>query len=312
MQWSSTAAQIIGNVTNKYLTLGTSGTEAMRIVSTGYIGIGTSAPSTTLTVQGSSASIVSLFRTATSGHAVIEYANPSYAIYAGDAARQFCNRSSHQSQYSAYLTIKNSSGNVGIGQVTPTTNLEVSGTVSATHFAASGSSSFNTIGSSLIAATGISITTNQTSVTTLYASGAVQLANYGAGTLTTDASGNVTASSDERLKDIQGGFTRGLEAITALNPILYRWNEKSSNDMSATYAGFSAQDVQKAIPEAVSTDQRGYLTLSDRPIEAAMVNAIKELKAANDNLKAANDDLKKRLDSQQRDIEVLKKHAGIH
>jgi len=193
---------------------------------------------------------------------------------------------------------------VAIGKVTPTTALEVSGTVSGTV------GQFNSLGVGLIAATGISITTNQTSVTTLYASRAVRFGNYGAGTLTTDASGNVTASSDERLKDVRGDFTRGLEAIAALNPILYRWNAKSGNDMSATYAGFSAQDVAKAIPEAVGTDARGYLTLSDRPIEAALVNAVKELKAANDNLKAANDNLTKRLDAQQRDIDELKKRAG--
>jgi hypothetical protein len=212
------------------------------------------------------------------------------------------------------MIFSGSTGYVGVGMTTtPTTALEVNGTVSAAHFAAIGSSTFNTFGSGLVAATGISITTNQTSVTTLYASGNVQFGDYGAGTLTADASGNVTASSDERLKTIKGGFTRGLAAIEALNPIVYQWNARSGNETSGTYAGFSAQNVQKAIPEAVSTDNRGYLTLSDRPIEAAMVNAIKELKAANDNLKASNENLLRRLDSQQRvlddqrrDIDELK------
>jgi len=47
-------------------------------------------------------------------------------------------------------------------------------------------------------------------------------------------------------------------------------------EISTVYTGFSAQNVQSAIPEAVGEDDRGYLTLSDRPIIAALVNAVKE------------------------------------
>lgn len=43
------------------------------------------------------------------------------------------------------------------------------------------------------------------------------------------------------------------------------------------YGGFIAQDVKKLIPIAVGYDQNKYLTLSDRPILGAAVNAIKEL-----------------------------------
>ena len=44
-----------------------------------------------------------------------------------------------------------------------------------------------------------------------------------------------------------------------------------------TYAGFSAQNVQLAIPEVVGTDPQGFLTLQNRPLVAASINAIKEL-----------------------------------
>jgi hypothetical protein len=108
-------------------------------------------------------------------------------------------------------------------------------------------------------------------------SGNVQISSYGAGTLTTDASGNVTAVSDERLKNIQGEFTRGLSDLSKIRPILYRWNEKSSNETGTTYAGFSAQNIQTAIPEAVGKMPDGFLTLQDRPILAALVNANLEL-----------------------------------
>ena len=123
---------------------------------------------------------------------------------------------------------------------------------------------------------GIGTTTPTAQLST---TGTVRFSAFGAGTLTTDASGNLSVSSDERLKDVSGEFTRGLSDIEKLTPILYHWNATSSLDMSTQYAGFSAQNVQKAIPEAVGMDGRGYLTLQDRPIMATIVNAIKELNA---------------------------------
>ncbi|MBX2867025.1 tail fiber domain-containing protein [Candidatus Kaiserbacteria bacterium] len=111
----------------------------------------------------------------------------------------------------------------------------------------------------------------------LHTTGSVRFENFGAGALQTDADGNLTVSSDERLKDIHGDFDRGLEDIRDLEPILYSWNEFSGFETQTVYAGFSAQNVQESIPEAVGEDKYGFLTLADRPILAAAVNAIKEL-----------------------------------
>ncbi|MES2623306.1 MAG: tail fiber domain-containing protein [Patescibacteria group bacterium] len=114
---------------------------------------------------------------------------------------------------------------------------------------------------------------------TLTASGTIRFINLGSGgaNLITDSLGNVTVSSDERLKDIQGMFISGLDKIKQINPILYKWKIETGYDTEHSYAGFSAQNVQSAIPEAVSTDSRGFLTLADRPILASLVNAVKEL-----------------------------------
>lgn len=107
--------------------------------------------------------------------------------------------------------------------------------------------------------------------------GGVRLQGFGAGTLTTNAQGVLAVSSDENLKDIVGGFDRGLDAILAIDPIRYYWNETSGLADAIQHAGFSAQNIQRAIPEAVGEGSEGYLSLSDRPILAAAVNAIKEL-----------------------------------
>ena len=116
--------------------------------------------------------------------------------------------------------------------------------------------------------------------------GTVRFSNFGAGTLTTDASGNLSVPSDERLKNIQGSYTRGLADIEKLNPILYHWNGISGLDQSTLYAGFSAQNVLSAIPEAVGSSNNGYLTLQDRPVIATAVNAIKEIASITDTFKS--------------------------
>ena len=64
----------------------------------------------------------------------------------------------------------------------------------------------------------------------------------------------------------------------SLNPIKFRY--KSDNELSLPseeeYIGIIAQEVQKVIPEAVDTDNKGYLTLNNDPIFWTMLNAIKE------------------------------------
>jgi parallel beta-helix repeat protein len=124
---------------------------------------------------------------------------------------------------------------------------------------------------------------------TLAADGSTQLSKYGAGAATFDASGNITSASDERLKNIQGEFKAGLPEILKINPILYKWNKKSGLETEHTYVGFSAQEIKRLIPEAVGQDSKGYLTLNDRGITAALVNAVKEQQKEIDDLKARLD-----------------------
>jgi hypothetical protein len=108
------------------------------------------------------------------------------------------------------------------------------------------------------------------------------LAGSGARTVTADSNGTLSASSDERLKDIVGPYSDGLSVVLALNPIIYKWKPSSGLFVDRPVIGFSAQNVQRAIPAAVGTGKNGYLTLDDRGVLAAAINAIKELKALND------------------------------
>jgi hypothetical protein len=78
--------------------------------------------------------------------------------------------------------------------------------------------------------------------------------------------------------------------------VIYRYNRASGLDTDNDYVGFVAQDTMSAIPEAVGAPKpapRGQLpegtprpqddervpmmTFSDRPVIAALVNAVREL-----------------------------------
>jgi Chaperone of endosialidase len=89
----------------------------------------------------------------------------------------------------------------------------------------------------------------------------------------------LTGTSDESLKTNIKPFERGLDAVLAIRPVTFTWNEagqkKTGFAADQTFAGFTAQDLQKAIPEAVGPEGE-HLGISNRPIIAALVNAIKD------------------------------------
>jgi hypothetical protein len=66
-----------------------------------------------------------------------------------------------------------------------------------------------------------------------------------------------TIASDERLKDIRAPFTRGLDAINGLNTIYFNYKRDNPLELPSEkeYVGIKAQDAQRVIPEAVSTDE---------------------------------------------------------
>lgn len=90
--------------------------------------------------------------------------------------------------------------------------------------------------------------------------------------------GSWATFSDERLKNISGRFTRGLNDLMLLNPIIFEY--KPGNALGLLSAGetvgLSAQEVQKIIPEAVTTSESGYLQINNDPILWTMLNAVKE------------------------------------
>jgi len=98
------------------------------------------------------------------------------------------------------------------------------------------------------------------------------------GTADKPGGGSWGTFSDERLKDIKGRFTPGLRAVMQLQPLRYEYKRDNALNLKSEgeHVGFSAQAVQKIIPEAVSKNDKGFLLVNNDPILWTMLNAIKE------------------------------------
>lgn len=118
---------------------------------------------------------------------------------------------------------------------------------------------------------------NAISISNTSSSG-IKFNGYGAGTLTTDASGNITATSDLTVKTDIEPFGAGLLNVLRLTPISWRWADNSGFETQERYAGFGAQNVIAAgIPHAARKNRDGLYGFDDRAMVATMWNAIKTM-----------------------------------
>lgn len=98
------------------------------------------------------------------------------------------------------------------------------------------------------------------------------------GTASKPGGGTWAVFSDKRLKNVKGNFTSGLNTVMQLQPIRYEYRRDNSLGIKMTgeQIGFSAQEVQKVLPQAVVENSEGYLMVNSDPILWTMLNAIKE------------------------------------
>ena len=88
------------------------------------------------------------------------------------------------------------------------------------------------------------------------------------------AYGNVTAYSDLRHKRNIVRIKDSLNKVNKLNGYTY-----TRRDTGLRHTGLIAQEVQKVLPEAISTDSKGYLSLAYGNMAGILVEAVKELTA---------------------------------
>ena len=100
--------------------------------------------------------------------------------------------------------------------------------------------------------------------------------------------GSWNSFSDIRLKNVRGKFNTGLNAVMQLQPLRYEYRPNNSLGLPSKdeHIGFSAQEVQKVIPQAVTQSESGFLMVNNDPIIWTMLNAIKEQQKEIAELKA--------------------------
>ena len=97
------------------------------------------------------------------------------------------------------------------------------------------------------------------------------------------ASGNVTAYSDERLKENVVVIPNALDKVKAIRGVTFNRNDMEEKPR---HAGVIAQEVEKVLPEVVSEDNKGIKTVAYGNMVGLLIEAIKELKDEVDDLKA--------------------------
>ena len=88
--------------------------------------------------------------------------------------------------------------------------------------------------------------------------------------------------SDVRLKKDLKVLPNPLDMLEQINGYYFYWNTGSDIKRQV---GFSAQEISEVLPEAVSKGQDDYLSVDYGKITPLLVEAIKQLKAENDELK---------------------------
>lgn len=98
------------------------------------------------------------------------------------------------------------------------------------------------------------------------------------------ATGNITAYSDINLKKDIKPIKNALDKVCKINGVTFQRNDLETK---VRFAGVIAQEVQKVLPEVVSTDEQGFKSVAYGNLVGLLIEAIKEQQTQIDGLRKA-------------------------
>lgn len=118
----------------------------------------------------------------------------------------------------------------------------------------------------------------------------------------------IDENSDARLKKDVNPIEEALQKVNQMRGVTYNWRTEEfpeRNFEKDMQFGLIAQELEKVIPELVTTDGDGYKAIEYSHLVPVLIEAIKELKSENDSLKAENSNTVSQLSIVNQQLSIL-------
>lgn len=119
-------------------------------------------------------------------------------------------------------------------------------------------------------------------------------------------SGSLTQNSDLRLKENILPILDATSLVEKINPVYFYFINKNIHP-DERQVGLIAQEVKEVIPELVSQDLNGFLSVDYGKMSAILIQAFKEQKEVIENIRSENEDLRLQVAEMKEEIEKIGK-----